>query len=140
MALLAGMGLEKLQLRFQYLALILIVLEGIGNAQHDFFIKEREGYKLEVETLTAQFTNFDDLIVINGGPSPQEIYLAHRKGWTVNNDQLNPMALKPYQEAGASFLIVNLRTYPDFTINLPSVAKGKDYAIFNLSEEIPVTQ
>jgi hypothetical protein len=133
MALLAGIAIDKIPQKFQYAVLGLIALEGIMNQQHDFFIKENEGYKLGLETLSEHYTKPGDLIVINGGQSPQEMYFAHRKGWSVTNDQITPESLRLYKEAGADYLIINKRTFPDFAMNLPLVGSGNDYSVFSLN-------
>lgn len=134
MALMAGAGLEKVKDRYQYILLSLIMLEGIFNQQHDFFLKKSELYKMEVEELTATNTKNDDLIVINGGQSPQEIYLAHRKGWTVSNEKIDSASLHLYKDAGASFLIINRRTYPGQINYLPLIANGSDYSLYRLKD------
>lgn len=132
MAMVAGIALEKLKAKYMYVILLIIVAEGIGNQQHDFFIREKEGYKLAVEELVEANTGRQDLIVINGGQSPQEIYFAHRKGWSVTNDKLTLEMLARYRQAGAAWLIVNHRTYPDSLGFLQPTAIGKDYALYSL--------
>lgn len=134
MALIAGMALERIPAKFFYFILLIIVAEGIGNQQHDFFIKDKEGYKMAVEQLTQRHTPKDALIVINGGQSPQEIYLAHRKGWSVNNDKINMESLELYNNAGATFLVVDRRTYPDSISYLPMVAEEKDFSVYSLRD------
>jgi general stress protein CsbA len=134
MALIAGMALDRLPARPFYFILLIIAAEGIANQQHDFFIKDKEGYKIAVEQLTGQYTGKDDLIVINGGQSPQEIYLAHRKGWSVTNDKINPATLQEYKNAGASYLVVDRRTYPDSISYLPMVAAENDFSLYSLRD------
>ena len=139
MALVAGIALEKLPAKYLVLALLIIVAEGIVNQQHDFFVF-RNAYKKSLEVITNKSIGPDELIVINGGQSPQEIYFAHRKGWSVTNDQITPASLTQYKNAGASYLIINIRTFPDFGNYLPLVHIGRDYDVFSLKDYIPPVQ
>lgn len=134
MALIAGMALEKVPAKYLYYILLIIAAEGIGNQQHDFFIRDKEGYKMAVERLTEKNTGQDDMIVINGGQSPQEIYLAHRRGWSVTNEKINPASLALYTSAGASYLVIDRRTYPDSIGYLPLMAKEKDFYLYSLRD------
>ena len=139
MALVAGIALEKLTAKYLVLVLLIIVAEGIVNQQHDFFAF-RNAYKKSLEVITNKSIGPDELIVINGGQSPQEIYFAHRKGWSVTNDQITPASLTQYKNAGASYLIINIRTFPDFGNYLPLVHIGRDYDVFSLKDYIPPVQ
>ena len=141
MAFIAGIALDKLKVKWLAFVLFVVVAEGIANQQHDFFvILDKLSYKKALETITDKKIGPDELIVINGGQSPQEIYFAHRKGWSVTNDQITPTSLALYKQAGASFLIINNRTFPDFGNYLPLVYVGRDYRVFNLKEYIPTVQ
>lgn len=72
-----------------YLLLIsIIVLESLANQQHDFFLKKSELYKLSLETIADSVSQPTDLIAINGGKNPQLVYFTHRKGWTLELEQL----------------------------------------------------
>lgn len=134
MAVVAGLAVSRLPQPYMSFILVAISLESLANQQHDFFIKEKEGYKMAVEKLVLEHTLPTDLIVINGGQSPQEIYLAHRKGWSVTNDKIKPDQMQLYRDAGARYLVVNQRTYPDSISFLPQVAANKDYAIYALAQ------
>ena len=65
------------------LGLVVLTIENIANQQHDFPIKESEKYKLTLEPLADKIAKKDDLIAINCGLNPQQIYLAHRKVGTL---------------------------------------------------------
>lgn len=108
MTLLAGYAINKIPLKFQYLLLGLISVEGIANQQHDFFIKESKQYKLELENITQKFISPEELIIIDGGSSPQDIYFSHRKGWTVDNvDAMNKHIVDSLTNLGAKYLIID---------------------------------
>ena len=133
MALVAAIALDRIPNPWKYLVLVVIAGEGITNQQHDFFIKDKEGYKMAVQHLTETHTDKHDLIVINGGPSPQEIYLAHRKGWSVGNEKITPEALRTYAGAGARYLVIDQRSFPDSISFLPLVAREGDFSLYSLT-------
>lgn len=132
MALIAGWGIAKLPSKYQFIPLILIAVEGIGNQQHDFFIKDSERYKLSLETLTNEVVGKDELIVINGGASPQEIYLAHRKGWTIENASITEGDLNGFKNSGASYLIIDKKSYPQQIPYFPLVRGDGGFDIYRL--------
>lgn len=133
MALIAGYGITILSSRFQYILLGLIAVEGIANQQHDFFIKENQVYQLKLEEKAAQFIGKNDLVIINGGDSPQAIYFAHRKGWTVKNEEIQtPLFMDSLTNLGAKYLIIDkvnidLKKLPYHLIN-----DDDDYSIYQL--------
>lgn len=132
MAFLAGVALARIPLNYQFIVLGLIVLEGLINQQHDFFIRKEQRTVMALEQLTERYTTAKNLIVINGGPSPQEIYFAHRKGWSVTNDKINNLSLDQYRAAGAEFLIINHKTFSDSLNNLIPLEQINEYSIYSL--------
>ena len=134
MAFIAGYGLSKLEDKYVYILLILISIEGIANQQNDFFIKKSERYKLTLENITNQYIAKDELIVINGGQSPQEIYFANRKGWTVDNKSINFEELKKLNESGASYLILNKQTMRVEINYYPMIFSDTNYTIYKLKQ------
>ncbi|MBU2020331.1 MAG: glycosyltransferase family 39 protein [Bacteroidetes bacterium] len=134
MALLCGFFLVKIPVRYQSVLLALIVVEAIANQQHDFFIKSTELYKLELQASTDQYIPPNDLIIINGGSSPQSIYFANRKGWTVENEQLNsPLFIDSLRGLGAKYLIIDKSTNSlDFDEHL--LHSGANYSFYRLAK------
>lgn len=51
-----------------------------------------------------------DRIVTNFGGNPMMLYFGHRKGWSVNDDQLTPATLAQLKQQGARFVV---RDTPD---------------------------
>lgn len=133
MALVAGYGIVILPIKYQCILLGLIAVEGIANQQHDFFIKENQVYQLKLEEKAAQFIGKNDLVIINGGDSPQTIYFAHRKGWTAKNEEIQtPLFMDSLTILGAKYLIidkvnVDLKMLPYHLIN-----DDDDYSIYQL--------
>ncbi len=134
MALCAGYALSLLRKRWTVLILALIVLEGIANQYQDFFIKDSELYKLELEAIADLVSTRDDLIIINGGGNPQELYFSHRKGWTVNNPTLSDTSkLQGLIRDGAQYLFVNQSGFTD-SLRYPVLYDGMHYRVYGLSE------
>lgn len=132
MALIAGYGLSKFPGRYQYLLLAIISLEGIANQQHDFFIKDRERYKTTLEGYISKTIGKSERIVINGGDSPQLIYFAHRKGWTITNDGINKKELDHLHLQGASFLIIDKKSFRGTIDYYPLLSTNEYFAIYRL--------
>jgi hypothetical protein len=135
MALLGGLFLAKIPAKFQYALLLVIGVESIANQQHDFFIKEEKLYKLGLESAVDQSVPKNSLIIINGGPSPQDIYFAHRKGWTVTNEELsNQSKIDSLAALGAQYIVVD-KTFRGEGLNDPNYTElynGEYYQIVEL--------
>ncbi len=135
MALAAGYFISKVPLQYQTVLLILIAIEGIANQQHDFFIKDNQLYKLKLEAINDQTIPKKDLIIINGGESPQDIYFAHRKGWTVEPQSISNLDyIDSLSQVGAQFLIVDLNKYNHQIEQYPKLFEDKDYTIYKLKK------
>jgi 4-amino-4-deoxy-L-arabinose transferase-like glycosyltransferase len=111
MALMAGYLLAKVPQKIGYALLCIIVVEGIANQQHDFFIPQDQKYKLDLVTLGEKYTKPEDLIIINGGQNPQQIYFTNRKGWTVSDSVLaDPPMMNQMVSDGARYIFQNKKT------------------------------
>lgn len=133
MALLAGMALAKLPGRYTFVLVAIVALEGIANQQYDFFIKEGEKYKLTLEEITQKNVPPGDLIVINGGQSPQQIYFAHRKGWTLGNERMTRSSLDSLRMDGATYLIIEKRSHPEPIEFYPSIYQDEHYEVYRMA-------
>lgn len=102
------------------------------NQQHDFFIKRDQLYKLELENITARFCKKNELIVINGGQSPQEIYFAHKKGWSINNDKINKPQLISLKKLGAKYLIIDKNLFGGSINYYPCIYADANFSIYSL--------
>ncbi len=107
LALLAALGLEWLSPKVAWALLGLIAIESTLNQWHDFFPREDQMHKLRLEGLMDEFVEPEALIVINGGPSPQEIYFANRRGWTLDVEDMDENRLDSLCTHGARYLIIN---------------------------------
>lgn len=135
MALLAGYFITQIPLKYQYILLSLIVIEGIANQQHDFFIKDSQVYKLKLQEKTDRIIPKGNLIIINGGQSPQDIYFSHKKGWTTDNDKImNPYYLDSLTNLGAKYLIIDMSDFDHKFRQYESVYADNNYTIYKLEK------
>lgn len=134
MALICGYAVSKIKLnKVAIFLIILISVEGIAQQQHDFRIKKRYLYKNELEEIANKTTTINDLIIINGGDNPQELYMSHRKGWTVTNDKLTDNSIiENAKNQGAKFLFVNKTDFTNSFLNYELVEEFEFYSVYKL--------
>jgi hypothetical protein len=133
MALVAGYFIARIPSLFQYALLLVIGIEGIANQQHDFFIKESLRYKLELESIIDPIIEKEELIVINGGSSPQDIYFSNRKGWTLSSDSIASKGLlDSLSREGAKYLILDRHKSTIEFSRYPEIFKNDNYIVQRL--------
>ncbi len=103
----------------------------------DLFIADKENYLLTLDGITRNNIPKDKLIVINGGNSPQEIYFAHRKGWTVENDKVNKEELNCFRKSGASFLILDKHKISNTLDYYPLIYSDDNFKVYEMKDEQP---
>ena len=134
MALFAGIAIAKLPKPYYGIILSIIAIEAIANQQHAQFISENVNYKLTLEQLADSSIAKDELIIINGGPSPQSIYFANRKGWTIENEKLvEANYIDSLVELGAKKLIIDKHLIDQFSPDYELLLDNEDYQIYNLN-------
>ena len=108
MCIMAGYAISVIpNQKLQVLLLLAIVIEGIGDQQHDFFFPKKEWYRTTIEQ-AAKDIKKDELVAVSDGPNPQMLYLSHRKGWVLKDYEvydtsyLHALALK-----GCRYVIVD---------------------------------
>ena len=117
--------------------LIIIVIEGVLNQQHDFFIKKSELYKLNLEAIANRVSTRSSLWVVNGNSNPQQLYLAHRKGWTVDNKQFTDTSfLNSIQKKGCQFILLNKKDYGStLELQYPCVYEDDGFKVFSFGRK-----
>jgi hypothetical protein len=138
LALIAGYGVASVSnFRLRYILLIIIVIEGILNQQHDLFIKKSELYKLNLETIADRVSTRSSLWVVNGNSNPQQLYLAHRKGWTVENKLLTDTSfLNSIQKKGCQFILLNKKDYGStLELQYPCVYEDDGFKVFSFGRK-----
>lgn len=135
MALIAGVFVSKVPKKYQVILLILIGVEGVANQQHDFFIKKDKRYLLSLEQIVDKHVDENELIVTNGGQSPQQLYFANRRGWTVNDTILHDSGkIQQFAQKGAKFLVIDKNSFKK-GLNYPVEYSGKNFIIYSLDNK-----
>lgn len=135
MAMIAAYGINEIKnLKLQIAIIALIMIEGIANQHHDFKIKDTESYKLQLETIADRVSKPGDLIAINGGENPQQLYFSHRTGWRLNNEQAkDPLFIRQIKTQGCKYLFINKQYLsPDNFSNYLKVFENEHYLVFKL--------
>jgi hypothetical protein len=139
MALLAGLGLKAIRPRSLLLFLLFAMcIEGIAARQNDFRIKAKHRALLSLETDLDGCSGRDELIAVNGSGSPTAIYFAHRKGWSLSNDEiLNKPFIEDLQKRGLRFVVIlnNAFGATPVTLSFPRVIEKEAYTIYTLSNQ-----
>jgi hypothetical protein len=132
-AVLATSGLISIiQKKAMWLLFTVICVESLANQAHDFRIHNRNLYKMRLESIVGDHIPQNALVVINGEGNPQELYLAHRKGWVCTSAQLDDATyLNKVKSAGARYVVVNKHRYLGRLVH-KSVYEDEDYIIFDL--------
>ena len=134
MALVAGVGLASIERSWpRNLLLAVIMIEGVANQQHDFFIKDALEYKLELESLGVEYLSNEGLVVVNGGRNPQMMYFAHRRGWSMESNELLEEGVIPrLKSEGAKYLIWDEHLSYAEPESLPILFSNDDFTFFDL--------
>jgi 4-amino-4-deoxy-L-arabinose transferase-like glycosyltransferase len=139
MAFVAGYGLSKIKHpTYALLILLTIVIEGIANQQHDFFIKDDAEYFIDLESELDSISNREDLIIINSGEYPTAMYFAHRKGWVAENEKLNdPKYIDELRKKGLKYMVI-LKSNVDPKLNFanyPLLLENENYFVYGLKTD-----
>ncbi|MBL7890502.1 MAG: glycosyltransferase family 39 protein [Bacteroidia bacterium] len=136
MVIIAAYALEQIKNnRYRTIALFVLVVEALANQQDDLRWKESEAYKLKLEEIAERVTNANELIAINGGESPQQIYFTHRKGWRLSNEQvLDKEFIQQIAKQGCKCLFLNKNEIDVKAANLDLVPIYEDahYIVYQL--------
>jgi hypothetical protein len=136
MALFGAYALSKIKLKWlRILILIIVAVESILNQQYDFRIKEEHKHLIGLEAIADEVSDKSDLIIINGGKVPIDIYYTHRKGWSLENQQIfDHDLLTDLMEKGCKFIFVDKHLYegelPE--INYEIVYEDEDFRVYKL--------
>jgi hypothetical protein len=141
MALLAGVGVKAVRPRsLLILILAAVCIEGIAARQNDFRIKSRNLALLHLESDLDSCSSRNALIAVNGSGSPTAIYFAHRKGWSLHNDEiLNKSFVENLRQRGLQYIVIMNHVFgaAPITLELPVLIKKDAYTIYTLSGQSP---
>lgn len=134
MSLNIGYALTKIPVKFQRFIFAILIIENIANQQHDLFTKDSEIYKLKLEKIADKVSSKNNLIAINGTMNPQEIYFAHRKGWTIYDvEALRKSFTDSLKIQGCRYLFIDKHSLSTPIIYYKKIFDDKDFSVYNLS-------
>jgi hypothetical protein len=117
--------------KLAYFILAVVMIEGIINQIHDFRIKQNKTSMLRYEAVLDEFSYKEDLILINGGDNPTDLYFTHRKGWSMENNEIkNPEIIDSLHNLGCKFILINkhYESRPEF--NQKPVYQEDEFEIY----------
>ncbi len=134
MALVAGYALSTLKSKkIATLLLLFVIVEGIGNQQHDFRIAKPQQERLEYERWADSFSDKNSLFIINGGDNPKDLYFTHRKGWSISPMQSNNLPfIDSLSNCGAKYLWIHKTEIPMLKFPKSIVFENQSVVVFEL--------
>lgn len=132
MSLVAAYSISQIPKPFyQNLFLALITIEAIANQNHDFRIREDEKYKLTLPKIADNLCKKNELLAFQ---SLQELYLAHRDGWTFSNKDLTDTLIQKMNQNKCKYLFFNKKDLANIPENaLDSlVFENEHYKVYRL--------
>jgi len=136
MAVLAGTGLKAIKRPGIAIALLVaICLEGSIDQHRDFRIKPRVSELLLLEADLDACSGRESLIMVNGAGSPTPLYFAHRRGWSLSNQEI-----ATYAEAGdlpkrgveCVIILNDVLGAKSVELNLPVSIRREAYTVYRL--------
>jgi 4-amino-4-deoxy-L-arabinose transferase-like glycosyltransferase len=134
MAFVSGYFFEQLRWRWLITVLFLLIVgESIANQQHEFYNPAREEYKLELESIADSVSHPQDLVAFSGGHNPQQLYFSHRKGWALNDEEIDTVSeVEAIRDRGAKYLFINKATLGTEFTDYPIVYENNHYRVYDL--------
>lgn len=136
MALITAFALEQIKNNKIKIAItFVIIVEAFLNQQDDFRIRDSEKYKLQMESVADKISTRKDLIAINGGQSPQEIYFLNRRGWSVTNEELSkPSNINSWKEKGCKYVFIDkhIQNTIDLSKTYKVIYSDEDFVVYTL--------
>lgn len=133
MALIAGYGLSEIRKNnIRIIFVVAIMIESIANQQHDFRIKDSELYLLNLENIADKVSEKNDLVAFSGVYGYQQMYFAHRRGWSLDYSEWNdPIYLESIKQQGCKLLLINKKD--SFAkLNLKIIVENENYTVYKL--------
>ncbi len=109
-------------------------IEAIANQYHDLFNPREELYKLKIENIVNEFIPKDKLVVVNGGKNPQLLYFTHRKGWTLEQDELNNETNESLKGKNCRYILIDkhIEKYAPLNSNFSKIFENVDLLILKI--------
>lgn len=126
--------LPKLNKYVLIFVLAFTMIEGVTSQMHEFRIKEDHAAMLDLEKDLNSLFPHGDLVAFNSGNYPTPMYFAHRKGWTLFNENLeSPTEVAVIKNKGCKAIVVLKRVFgTDVELDYPVLLENRNYRIYSL--------
>ncbi|MDD2345282.1 MAG: glycosyltransferase family 39 protein [Bacteroidales bacterium] len=135
MALIAGYAINQIKnKKWAILTVSIIVIEGIANQQHDFRMPENKQHMLEYAKVFERVSQKNDLILVNGGVNPTDLYFTKRKGWSMENEEIMKTNVQDsLYSLGCRWVLIN-KHYENFSTFAPKtiVFSNQNFEVIGL--------
>ena len=150
LALIMAIGIfwlyQKVQDEDRLMSKVLVVL-AVAAMTLAFFNRSANLYAAQLptsyvglEAIMNSISDPKDLIVTNGAGTPEELYFANRKGWSLTSSNITiPEARQSLSMLGAKYIVVDLSTTDGTTLEqvldgqgVADVYKDNSFAIYRL--------
>jgi hypothetical protein len=134
MALVAGFALTKIETKWMYIILSIVLIENIANWQHDFRLKPSYAKFENLEKDLDKHGSRNDLIFVNSNEVPTPLYFAHRKGWSNHNHFVqNPQYVDSLQKLGLKYIVIAKDAFgSQLQLNYNKIDSNDVYDIYQL--------
>ncbi len=134
LAVIAALGLQRLQPRWSLFLVVLICVEGIGNQISDFRVKKEVSYRLELEDQLNSVVPPGEKIVLFTGANPEYMYWFHRKGWSIDpGDEMDEEIMTDIRKNGGKYLVID-KHFQDIHIRgFKLIAETRDCKIYSVN-------
>jgi hypothetical protein len=133
LAFLAGTGLAQIPRKQVVLFIIAIfAIDNILRHQHDLRIPKRDRYRLSVSNFIDDHIPPNELIAVNGGASPVDMYNLGRRGYSLTDQELTDENLDILKKRGIRFFVIN-KHGTDKRLNQKTVSQNEDLIIYSLN-------
>jgi len=130
-SLFAAHLLQNIPVKLGYVLLSVGLIESIANQQHDFFVKDIDRKKMQLETIADQLGPRSDLVALICGENPNEFYFLNRKGWMIQAPKANQNFLADIKKRGCRYLFVrNEIGHLEFEYH--KIFENHEYIVFEL--------
>ncbi len=131
MALLCGVALNIFRKPLAIAIVSICIFESIANQQHDFFIKEKEFTKLQLEGIANQVSRPTDRVALSGTLNPNEFYFLNRKGWLLQKEDLTAEKLLAIKAEGCKYFF-SRKEFFNKELPFTKVFENGDYVVWEL--------
>lgn len=134
LAFMAGYGISLIDNRkLAIAALVIISVESMADQVYDFRIKPEYQAMQDLEALLDQYSTRDDLIAINCDRDyPTAMYMAHRRGWGVPANLVNPAVVDDLKSKGCKLILIIKEHYGDLDLPYPVVYDSRSFKLYSL--------